>query len=140
VGLAQCAAVMNAKVIQYLSDQIKSGALSASDEAALAAAEAAGGLDSLSSLSGFSSTAQQAIRNAFSDGVRWAFISLIPWCAVAVFVSLFLSKISDSDRVRREEEAKQSKAIALDDVPRDVEKNSRNAEDQNSDLQESSST
>jgi hypothetical protein len=45
---------------------------------------------------------QEAIRNAYRNGTRWAFISLIPWCGLAVFLTLFLSKIPDSDQLRKQ--------------------------------------
>ncbi|EGO25454.1 hypothetical protein SERLADRAFT_465639 [Serpula lacrymans var. lacrymans S7.9] len=109
VGLAQCAAVMNAKVTRYLTAQIRSGTLSASDISALAAASANGGLDSLQSLGGLPTNVQNVVRDAFRNGVRWSFISLIPWCGLAVIFTLFLSNIRDRKGENKQAETGQAK-------------------------------
>lgn len=100
VGLAQCFTVMNAKVNPYIARQIQSGTISGSDLNALEALYNSGGLDSIQSLEGLPPVVQQIIRDAFRNGVRWSFISLIPWTALAVVLSLFLSKIPDPDAQR----------------------------------------
>ena len=41
---------------------------------------------------------QQIVRDAFRNGVRWCFISLIPWTALALIGTLFLSNIVDTDK------------------------------------------
>ncbi|KAF8839271.1 MFS general substrate transporter [Paxillus ammoniavirescens] len=97
VGLAQCFTVMNAKVNTYISNQISSGALSGSDLAALVALFNSGGLTSVTSLDGLPTGLQTVIRDAFRNAVRWSFISLIPWLGLAAVLSVFLSKIPDSD-------------------------------------------
>ncbi|KAG2159213.1 MFS general substrate transporter [Suillus bovinus] len=97
VGLAQCFTVMNAKVDSYVVEQIRSGAISGSALDALGALYNSGGLDSIQSLEGLPPVSQQIIRDAFRDGVRWSFISLIPWASLAVILSLFLSTIPDPD-------------------------------------------
>lgn len=51
----------------------------------------------MTSLDGFPSAVQSVIRDAFLDGVRWSFISLIPWLGVGSVLSVFLNKIRDSD-------------------------------------------
>jgi len=96
---------MNAKVNSYVTGQIASGALSGSDLIALAALYSSGGLSSVQSLDGLSPTVQQIIRDAFRDGVRWSFISLIPWAGLAVILFLFLSKIPDPDAQRAKDDA-----------------------------------
>jgi hypothetical protein len=88
---------MNAKVNSYIVGQIRSGAMSISDLDVLEALYNSGGLDSIQSLDGLPSVVQQIIRDAFGNGVRWSFISLIPWAGLAVILSLFLSKIPDPD-------------------------------------------
>jgi hypothetical protein len=69
----------------------ESGQLSASAIASIAHANS--GLISIQSIDAFPQDLQDLVRNAFRNGTRWAFISLIPWAGVAVF----LSKIPDSD-------------------------------------------
>ncbi|OJA11790.1 hypothetical protein AZE42_13064 [Rhizopogon vesiculosus] len=96
-GLAQCSTVMNAKVNSYIVGQIESGTISGSDLDILAALYSSGGLTSIMSLEGLPPTVQQIIRDAFRNGVRWSFVSLIPWAGLAVFLFLFLSKIPDGD-------------------------------------------
>ncbi|KAG2033338.1 hypothetical protein BDR03DRAFT_693226 [Suillus americanus] len=91
---------MNARVNSYIVGQIRSGAISGSDLNVLEALYNSGGLDSIQSLEGFPPVVQQIIRDAFRDGVRWSFISLIPWAGLAVILSLFLSKIPDPDAQR----------------------------------------
>jgi hypothetical protein len=103
VGLAQCAAVLSSKVTAFLRDAAKSGTVPASVIAALAHANA--NLTSIQSIDALPPDAQELVRNAFRNGTRWTFISLIPWCALAVLLSAFLSKIPDSDRLRKEEKA-----------------------------------
>ncbi|KAG2033342.1 hypothetical protein BDR03DRAFT_803707, partial [Suillus americanus] len=91
---------MNARVNSYIVGQIRSGAISGSDFSALEALYNSGGLDSIQSLEGLPPVVQQIIRDAFRNGVRWSFISLIPWAGLAVIPSLFLSKIPDPDAQR----------------------------------------
>jgi hypothetical protein len=98
VGLAQCAAVLNSKVKSSLDGAIASGAISPSDAIALASASAHGGLTSLQSLGALPEEVQVLVKHAFREGTRWAFMSLIPWCAIALLLSLFLSNIVDTDR------------------------------------------
>ncbi|KAH7927142.1 MFS general substrate transporter [Leucogyrophana mollusca] len=109
VGLAQCSAVMDSKVNQYISNQIRSGALSGADQAALSQAYANQSLDSLQSMGSLPSAVQTVIRDAFRYGVRWAFISLIPWSCISFFLVLFLSNITDQDRDRDAEATKREK-------------------------------
>ena len=58
-----------------------------------------GGLTSVTSLDGLPGAVQDVIRNAFRDGVRWGFVSLLPWLGVGTVLSVFLSRIRDSDKV-----------------------------------------
>lgn len=104
VGLAQCFTVMNAKVNSYIVGQIRSGTLSASDLDVLEALYNSGGIGSIQSLDGLPPVVQQIIRDAFRNGVRWSFISLIPWAGLAVMLSLFLSKIPDPDAQKTDHE------------------------------------
>lgn len=118
IGLAQCFTVMNAKVDSYIVGQIQSGAVSGSDLNTLEALYSGGGLDSMQSLEGLPPAVQQIIRDAFRDGVRWSFISLIPWAGLAVILSLFLSKIPDADaqRTDADEEIKLREVLGQDET------------------------
>jgi len=102
VGLAQCAAVLNAKVKSYIAHLVATGAISPADMAALANASPQGGFSSIQDINSLSPALQQHVKDAFRVGTQYAFISLIPWCGIAVFLCLFLSKIPDSDREREE--------------------------------------
>ncbi|GJJ08984.1 hypothetical protein Clacol_003205 [Clathrus columnatus] len=94
VGLAQCSAVMNAKVRTALINLARSGAFSPAELAQIASL---GDITSIQAISDLSPALQQAVRDAFREGVRWAFISLIPWTAVSAILVLFLTKIRDTD-------------------------------------------
>lgn len=94
VGLAQCTTVMNAKVKAYFASLPPSAFADLSDGTALSVE----GLASLQSIDALPPSIQALVRNAFRDGVRWSFISLIPWAGVTVFFVLFLSRIPDTDK------------------------------------------
>ncbi|KAK7472826.1 hypothetical protein VKT23_000933 [Stygiomarasmius scandens] len=111
VGLAQCAAVLNARVTRYITDAAISGTMSASDARSLASASA-GSLDSLQDINNLSSGVQTVIRDAFRDGTRWCFISLVPWAAVAFILTLKLSSIPDTDR----KQARSDSSAELNDL------------------------
>ena len=110
VGLAQCAAVLSSKVTSFLTAAAKSGVLPPSSIAALA--HASSDLSSIQSIDALPQDVQDLIRDAFRNGTRWAFISLIPWCALAAFLTSFLSMIPDTDRTGMEE-----KGFAVDSNP-----------------------
>lgn len=78
----------------------ETGALSASDLATLASLFDSGGLSSVTSLDGLPSAVQGVVRDAFLDGVRWAFLSLMPWLGVGCSASVFLGRIEDSDKAK----------------------------------------
>jgi hypothetical protein len=61
-------------------------------------------LSSLDAIDALPGNVRALVRNAFRDGTRWAFISLIPWCAVAVVLSVFMSNIPDPDTDTTEQE------------------------------------
>jgi hypothetical protein len=84
----------------YISAQLVSLAdtLSPSDLATLTYLLDSGGLTSVTSLDGFSSAVQSVVRDAFLDGVRWSFLSLVPWLGVGCVVSVFLGRIQDPDK------------------------------------------
>ncbi|TFK90574.1 MFS general substrate transporter [Polyporus arcularius HHB13444] len=112
VGLAQCGAVLNAKVNSIITSMITSGSLSAAD-AGLLANGLTSGISSLQSIDSLPPDVQTAVKNAFQQGSRWSFISLVPWAGLSVFATLFLSNIRDTDKLEkerlrgaREEEAK----------------------------------
>ncbi|KAI0704999.1 MFS general substrate transporter [Cerioporus squamosus] len=114
VGLAQCGAVLNAKVNSIISDMVTSGSLSTADAGVLANGLASG-ISSLHGINSLPPEVQNAVKNAFQQGSRWSFISLVPWAGLSVFATLFLSSIRDTDklegerlRAAREEEEKQA--------------------------------
>ncbi|KAK7019671.1 hypothetical protein VNI00_018016 [Paramarasmius palmivorus] len=81
VGLAQCGAFLNARVKSHLSSSNINLDFSVS------------GLGAIASLP---ASTQTIVRDAFRDGVRWCFISLVPWAGVAFILTVFfLSDIPD---------------------------------------------
>lgn len=112
VGLAQCGAVLNARVRSYIANLFASGVLSLEDAAQLSSL---GGLESIQAISALPPALAQHVRDAFRLGVRWAFISLIPWTSLALILVLFLSNIRDTDREQRE--APSPDATAADAQP-----------------------
>ncbi|KAI0819975.1 MFS general substrate transporter [Trametes gibbosa] len=97
IGLAQCGAVLNAKVTHSIRALVASGTLPPADAQALASGLSAG-LSSLQGIDTLPPDVQSAVKDAFRAGSRWAFISLLPWAGLAVLGSLFLTNIRDTDR------------------------------------------
>ena len=59
--------------------------------------------------------AQALVREAFQQGSRWAFVSLVPWAGLAVVAAVFLSNIQDSEtraRVAAEAREKEAEVVA----------------------------
>ena len=105
--------MLNAKVASSLSHLLASGALSAADAAALASALASpDGRGSEEGIGALPAAAQELVRAAFQEGTRWAFVSLVPWAAISLIATLFLARISDSDRDAREAAAAAAAATA----------------------------
>ncbi|KAI0630259.1 MFS general substrate transporter [Trametes polyzona] len=111
VGLAQCGAVLNAKVNARILDLVSSGTLPPEDARALSSGLSAG-LSSLSSIDTLPAEVQSAVKDAFRIGSRWAFVSLLPWAALGVLCTFFLSNIRDTDREARERPEAQSLPLA----------------------------
>ncbi|TFY72948.1 hypothetical protein EVG20_g67 [Dentipellis fragilis] len=112
VGLAQCAAVMNgAKVATYVTSLVQSGAVSAEQASALALSSDSSSLSSVPGISALSPQLQEFVKNAFRNGVRWSFISLIPWAVVAVILTVFLSNIPDTDSQEQKEYRSRSRGV-----------------------------
>ncbi|OBZ67215.1 putative MFS-type transporter YusP [Grifola frondosa] len=116
VGLAQCGAVLNAKVNSYITSLVNSGMLDPADAASLATGLATG-ITSIQGISALPPEVQSLVRDAFRDGSRWSFISLIPWSGVAFIGTLFLSNIRDTDREARERQA----ALPLSELRKSAE-------------------
>ena len=95
--------MLNGKVNSYIADLIRSGAISSADASAISSASSSQGLSSLSSIDALPPDVQNAVREAFRQGSRFAFVSLIPWAGLAFIASLFLTRI-DGDQARREHE------------------------------------
>lgn len=94
--------MLNGKVNSYITDLIRSGALSGSDAAAIASMSSSSSLSSLSNINGLPADVQSVVREAFRQGSRFAFISLVPWAALAAVAALFLTNIRE-DRPRAKE-------------------------------------
>lgn len=95
VGLAQCSTVLNSKVKSGIASLIRSGILDASAFNSNSILSAVASIDQINALPG---PAANGVREAFRNGTRWAFISLIPWTGLACFMVIFLSKIEDTDK------------------------------------------
>ncbi|KAF9270743.1 MFS general substrate transporter [Marasmius fiardii PR-910] len=93
IGLAQCGAVLNARVRVFISRAIVDGRIPLDVAAGLS--EFSGTMGSIQGIQMLPPSAQDIIKEAFRDGVRWCFISLVPWTAVAFILTLFLSNIPD---------------------------------------------
>ncbi|KZV87815.1 MFS general substrate transporter [Exidia glandulosa HHB12029] len=100
VGIAQCSAVLNSRVRSFITDLFSSGAISPSD--ALQLGRVAQG--SLEGISALPDELQEHVRDAFRDGTRWAFLSLLPWLGVSALVVLLLKRVEDPTRVKRDVE------------------------------------
>lgn len=91
VGIAQLAAVLNSRVRTFIGSRIHSGEIS--PQQALQLLDSLNSLDSANGIFNLPPDLQAIVNNAFKDGLRWAFISLIPWSGVACILVFFLSRI-----------------------------------------------
>ena len=91
VGLAQCATIMNSKVKEYFSS-LSAEALGDLQNISITSLSAQN-LDSLQTISNLPPAVQELVKNAFKNGVRWCFISLVPWTALSFFLVLRLRDI-----------------------------------------------
>lgn len=95
VGLAQLSAVMYSRVRTFIYDAVFSGritplqALQISQALSSVGGTEAGGILSLPD------ALRQVVTDAFRDGLRWAFISLLPWLGIAFVLCLFLPLVPD---------------------------------------------
>jgi hypothetical protein len=103
----------------------KSGVLPASEIAKLAHANT--DLTSIQSIDSLPQDVQGLVRDAFRNGTRWAFISLIPWCGVAIILTYFLSQIPDSDQVLEVAEKGEKASVKGSTSIEEPEKESRQA-------------
>ena len=99
IALAQLAAVLNARVRAGITSLIYSGVLSLQDVQAIG--EKSSSIDSLGGINNLPPDVRQYVKAAFSDGLKWAFISLIPWCGIATILVLFLSMIPEEKLAKR---------------------------------------
>jgi hypothetical protein len=85
---------MNSRVRGYITDQVTSGRISP-----LQALQIGQSLSSVQSQFGGISSLPDSLREvvtaAFRDGLRWAFISLLPWLVIAFALCVFLKKVPD---------------------------------------------
>ncbi|KZS91099.1 MFS general substrate transporter [Sistotremastrum niveocremeum HHB9708] len=96
ISLALCATVMNTRVNRYLSDLVSAGTVSTVDAKALSQLSS-GSIASIQAINALPPDVAAQVREAFRQGTRWAFISLVPWAATAFVASLFLSELEESD-------------------------------------------
>ncbi|KAI0779706.1 MFS general substrate transporter [Fomes fomentarius] len=108
VGLAQCGAVLNSKVSSIIVSAVASGRLSPADAATLS--EKGAGISSIQNVAALSPALQSLVREAFQQGSRWAFISLIPWAGVSFLLTLWLSSIRDTDKEAQAQGVKTAEA------------------------------
>jgi hypothetical protein len=102
---------MNAKVRSSVVALVASGRIDPSQFPSSKGAEAIASLDQIKNLP---EPIAEAIRDAFRNGTRWAFISLIPWAVLTFTMTLFLSKIKEDatgrpvqDAIEQREEKKE---------------------------------
>jgi len=107
IGLAQLAAVLNAKVRADITSLVYSGALSLADLQAIG--EKSSSIDSLGGINNLPPTVREYVKGAFTDGLRWAFISLLPWCGIAFVSVLFLSMIPKEKLAKKSESGAKEK-------------------------------
>lgn len=85
---------MYSRVRSYITDAVFSGRITP-----IQALQISTSLNSVGSEFGgiFSLPAElrQVVTDAFRDGLRWAFISLLPWLGIAWVLCLFLPKVPD---------------------------------------------
>lgn len=89
---------MNGKVSSYIGDLLKSGTLTAAQAQAISLASASSSTSSLDGIDALPNELQVIVKDAFRQGSRYAFISLIPWVGLSFIVSLLMSNIRDTDR------------------------------------------
>ncbi|KZT37965.1 MFS general substrate transporter [Sistotremastrum suecicum HHB10207 ss-3] len=97
ISLSLCAAVMNSRINRYLAELIASGALSPANAQSLSQLSS-GSIASLQVIDELPPDVAFHVREAFRQGTRWAFMSLIPWAVVAFALVMFLSRIEDTDK------------------------------------------
>ncbi|KZV65617.1 MFS general substrate transporter [Peniophora sp. CONT] len=97
IGLAQAAAVLNSKVSSYLKNLVVTGQISPADAATLSGSSAS----SVGSINSLPPALHSAVQDAFRDGTRWLFISLVPWVGITVFLTLILTNITDPEKERK---------------------------------------
>ncbi|KAG8833047.1 hypothetical protein FRC17_000113 [Serendipita sp. 399] len=94
IGLAQLSAVMNSRARTYIYNAAVSGRITPAQAALISLSmnsvdSSGGGIYSLPE------ELISVITDAFRDGLRAAFFSLLPWLAVGLVMCFFLSKVSE---------------------------------------------
>jgi hypothetical protein len=98
IGLAQLSAVMYSRVRSYVTHQVIIGRISPLDAARISMSlntvgHSGNGNDT--GIFGLPETLKNVTLDAFKDGLRWAFFSLLPWLFISWVLCLFLSRIAD---------------------------------------------
>ncbi|KAL0566981.1 hypothetical protein V5O48_015018 [Marasmius crinis-equi] len=115
VGLAQCGAVLNSRARQYITHAIEDGRIPSAVLSSVGS-QFSGKLGSIEKISELPPEIQTVIKEAFRDGVRWCFISLVPWATIAFVLSLFLSDIPDSDKSKKAAAESEKAGLDQDEV------------------------
>jgi hypothetical protein len=98
IGLAQLSAVMYSRVRSYIVNEVKSGRLSLADAGRIQSS-----LSSVGDKTGIFAlpdNLRAITTDAFKDGLRWAFFSLLPWLFVAWCLVIFLKPIDPRGSIR----------------------------------------
>lgn len=103
VGLAQCGTVLNAKVRSFF-ESLTPSQLAGLEGVSLSPE----GLSSIQSISDLPPNIQVLVKDAYRNGVKWCFISLIPWTGLAFIGTLFLTKLTNTNR----DDSKQGEEVA----------------------------
>lgn len=99
VGLAQLSAVMYSRVRRYINQQIYTGAISIADAIRISSSLSSVGSEaSGSGINALPEPLKTVTTDAFRDGLRWAFFSLLPWLGLTWFMVLFLRTL-DPERL-----------------------------------------
>ncbi|KAI0630258.1 MFS general substrate transporter [Trametes polyzona] len=114
VGLAQCGAVLNAKVRAHILEVVQSDIRNGfeSDGLPVLIDGLTTGLRSLSKIDTLPGEAKHAVIEAFQVGTRFAFISIIPWAGLSVLLTLFLTNVRDTPRESSESLRQQQHPLA----------------------------
>jgi hypothetical protein len=101
-------------VKSYIVAQVTSGAISAAEASSLSIS--GGSLSSIDTINALPVELRAVVQQAFREGTRWLFISLVPWVGLAFMLSLLLSNVAEEyrqpDREKASTEGKDEESAA----------------------------